>query len=134
MRRKTVVAVATLAVLGAGLALSVPVRASEDACRVPMAEWRPREELQTRLQAEGWQRIDQVKVDDGCYEVKGFDREGFRVEAKYDPKTFELVKLERKRERIRERERVRDPAQGPIGAGPGAGPAAGGGAGGGRAN
>lgn len=138
MRRKTVMAVATLAVLGIGLALSGPVRASEDECRVPMAEWRPREELQTRLQAEGWQRIDQVKVDDGCYEVKGFDREGFRVEAKYDPKTFELVKLERKRERIRERERVRDPAQGPIGpgtqAGPGAGPAAGGGADGGRGN
>lgn len=138
MRRKTVMAVATLAVLGIGLALSGPVRASEDECRVPMAEWRPREELQTRLQAEGWQRIDQVKVDDGCYEVKGFDREGFRVEAKYDPKTFELVKLERKRERIRERERVRDPAQGRIGpgtqAGPGAGPAAGGGADGGRGN
>ncbi len=138
MRRKTVMAVATLAVLGIGLALSGPVRASEDECRVPMAEWRPREELQTKLQAEGWQRIDQVKVDDGCYEVKGFDREGFRVEAKYDPKTFELVKLERKRERIRERERVRDPAQGPIGpgtqAGPGAGPAAGGGADGGRGN
>ncbi len=140
MRRKTVVAVATLAVLGAGLALSGPVRASDDACRVPMAEWRPREELQAKLQAEGWQRIDQVKVDDGCYEAKGYDREGFRVEAKYDPKSFELVKLERKRERIRdqdrirERERVRDPAQGPIGPGPGAGPAAGGGAGGGRGN
>lgn len=147
MRRKTVMAmaaVATLAVLGAGLGLSSPVRASEDECRVPMAEWRPREELQAKLQAEGWQRIDRVKVDDGCYEAEGYDREGFRVEAKYDPKTFELVKLERKRDRIRdqdrvrERERVRDPALGPSGAGTqagsGAGAAAGGGADGSRGN
>ncbi len=144
MRRTTVTAVAALAALGAGLALSGPVRASEDECRVPMAEWRPREELQAKLRDEGWQRIDRVKVDDGCYEAEGYDREGFRVEAKYDPKTFELVKLERKRERTRDRdrvregERVRDPALGPSGAGTeagsGTGPAAGGGTGGGRGN
>jgi hypothetical protein len=138
MRRKTTVAsaVTTLAVLGAGLALSGPVRASEDECRVPMAEWRPREQLQEKLRAEGWQRIDRLEVDDGCYEAKGYDRDGWRVEAKYDPKTFELVKLERKRNRLR------DPAAGPSSQGQdgqgrgdrglGAGADPGGGAGGGR--
>jgi len=89
-----------------------------------MAEWRPREQLEAKIRAEGWQRLDRIEVDDGCYEAKGYDREGWRVEAKYDPKTFELVKLERKRERIRER--VRDPAAAAPNAGsPGGPPAAG---------
>lgn len=132
-------AMATLAVLGGGLGFSGSLRASEDECRVPMAEWRPREQLEEKLRAEGWQRIDRVKVDDGCYEAKGYDRDGWRVEAKYDPKTFELVKLERKRDRIRETERVRDPAVGPGGQGPGAtgqggGSDASGGSSGGRGN
>lgn len=146
MRSKLSMGAAALALLaaGLGLGLSGPVRASEDECRVPMAEWRPREELEAKLRAEGWQRLDRVEVDEGCYEAKGWDREGYRVEAKYDPKSFELVKLERKRDRIRdqdrvrERERVRDPALGPVdpgtGAGPGAGSAGSGGAGAGRGN
>jgi hypothetical protein len=124
MRNKLSVGVGALALLLAGLGLSAPVRASEDECRVPMAEWRPREQLEAKIRAEGWQRLDRIEVDDGCYEAKGYDREGWRVEAKYDPKTFELVKLERKRERIRER--VRDPAAAAPNAGsPGGPPAAG---------
>lgn len=140
MRSRKWIGVASLALLAAGFGFSAPVRASEDECRVPMAEWRPREELEAKIRAEGWQRLDRIEVDDGCYEAKGYDREGWRVEAKYDPKTFELVKLERKRERLRERERVRDPAAAAPGAaspgaGPGPGPGPDGqGAGGGRGN
>lgn len=125
MRGKLVVGVTALGLLAAGLAFSAPLRASEDECRVPMSEWRPTAELEAKIRAEGWQRIDRIKVDDGCYEAKGYDREGWRVEAKYDPKSFELVKLERKRERLRElerlreRERLRDPATAAPGAGPG---------------
>lgn len=124
MRKTMATAAVALAILGAGFGLASPVRASEDECRVPMAEWRPREELQAKLQAEGWQRIDQIKVDDGCYEAKGYDREGFRVEAKYDPKTFELVKLERKRQRLST----------PAAAAPSGAPAVPGGTDGGRGN
>lgn len=119
MRGKLVVGVTTLGLLAAGLGFSAPLRASEDECRVPMSEWRPTAELEAKIRAEGWQRIDRIKVDDGCYEAKGYDREGWRVEAKYDPKSFELVKLERKRARLRERERLRDPATAAPGAGPG---------------
>lgn len=119
MRGKLVVGVTTVGLLATGLAFSAPLRASEDECRVPMSEWRPTAELEAKIRAEGWQRIDRIKVDDGCYEAKGYDREGWRVEAKYDPKSFELVKLERKRARLRERERLRDPATAAPGAGPG---------------
>lgn len=127
MRGKLVVGVTALGLLLAGLGVLAPLRASEDECRVPMSEWRPTAELEEKIRAEGWQRIDRIKVDDGCYEAEGYDREGFRVEAKYDPKTFELVKLERKRERVRA---PAPPASGGAGGAP-AGAAVQGGSGGG---
>lgn len=131
MRTRMLIGAGVAALLGlSALGLAASVRASEDECRVPMGEWRPREELQSRLQAQGWQRIDQIKVDDGCYEAKGFDAEGWRVEAKYDPKTFELVKLERKRDRLRERERDPAAGSGAAGSGPAGAPAGGAGGGG----
>ncbi len=39
---------------------------------------------------EGW-RVRKVKVENGCYEVYGFDAKGERVEVFFDPKTFERV-------------------------------------------
>jgi hypothetical protein len=59
-------------------------------CDVPKAEWKPQMELQRKLTGEGW-RVRQVKVDNGCYEVYGFDEKGNRMEVYFNPKTFEKV-------------------------------------------
>lgn len=76
-----------LGMLGAGAV------AASERCNVPMADWQPREALQKKLETEGW-KISRIKTDDGCYEVKATDDKGRRVEASFDPKTFEQAKLE----------------------------------------
>lgn len=56
----------------------------------PKAEWRPQMELQKKLSDRGW-RVRQVKVFNTCYEVYGFDDKGERVEAFFNPRTFEPI-------------------------------------------
>src|SRR5690606_40075276 len=53
---------------------------ADDDCNEPVADWQPREVLQKQLEDKGWQ-VKRIKVDDGCYEVKGIDRNGNRFEA-----------------------------------------------------
>ena len=57
---------------------------------VPKAEMKPQMDLQKELVHKGW-RVRQVKTYHGCYEVYGFDGEGAKVEAFFNPKTFERV-------------------------------------------
>lgn len=60
-------------------------------CAVPKAEWRKQSELKAKLLADGWKKVRQVKVDNGCYEVYGFDEKNARAEVYFNPKTFEKV-------------------------------------------
>jgi hypothetical protein len=73
-------------VLGAGAAWAH----SDVTCTVPKAEWRPSVDLQKKLKKEGW-AVRLIKVENGCYEVYGFDEKDARVEAWFNPKTFEMV-------------------------------------------
>ena len=57
---------------------------------VPKAEMKPQADLQKDLTDQGW-RVRKVKDYRGCYEVYGFDDKGAKVEAFFDPKTFERV-------------------------------------------
>jgi len=41
--------------------------------------------------------IRKIEFDDGAWKVEGRDREGRRVEMKIDPRTGEIIKLERYR-------------------------------------
>lgn len=56
----------------------------------PKAEWKPHTDLQRKLQSEGWE-IRRMEQTPTCYEVYGKDPAGKRVEAFFDPKTFERV-------------------------------------------
>lgn len=81
-------------VLTAALAASVLASGSalaSDKCSVPQHEWQPQQALQQKLEGEGW-KIKKLKVDDGCYEVYGFNAEGKRMEVYFNPKTFDVVK------------------------------------------
>ncbi len=65
--------------------------ASGDHCTVPKAEWQPREALEAKLKADGWD-VRKIKIEDGCYEVYGIDATGAKQEVLIDPKTFEPVR------------------------------------------
>ena len=90
MKRILTATALVAALMGTGAAFA------SERCFVPMTEWQPREALQQKLTAEGW-KVYRIKTDDGCYEVRGTDAQGRRVEASFDPKTFEMVNLETKR-------------------------------------
>ena len=93
-------------VLGLGLA-AVPAWASDD-CDAPLNRWQTREAVRQMAAAKGWQ-IQRLKIDDGCYEIRGTDAQGRTFKAKIDPETLKVVKMkqrdgqgERKRDRDRE--------------------------------
>ena len=57
---------------------------------VPKEEKKGQMELQKKLEGEGW-KVRKVQNYNGCYEVYGFDGQGKKAEAFYNPKTFERV-------------------------------------------
>jgi hypothetical protein len=68
---------------------------ADDDCDEPVADWQSRDTLRQILETKGW-KVQRIKVDDGCYEVKGFDQNGNKVKAEYFPATLRLRKLETK--------------------------------------
>jgi hypothetical protein len=65
---------------------------ASEKCNVAMADWQPREALQTKLEGEGW-KVRSIKTEDGCYEAYAINAEGKKVEAYFDPKTFQSVDM-----------------------------------------
>ena len=59
-------------------------------CDTPEGERQPSVKLQAKLEEQGW-KVRRIQVFNGCYEVYGFDENDKRVEAFFDPKTFERV-------------------------------------------
>jgi len=99
-----------LLVLSLGLA-ALPTWGSDD-CDAPVNRWQTREALRQWASAQGWQ-IQRLKIDDGCYEIRGMDAQGRTFKAKVDPETLKVLKMKqvdrpRARERERERQRERD--------------------------
>lgn len=66
----------------------------DDDCRVPMADWQPREAVQKMTEAQGW-TVRRIKTDDGCYKIDGADTAGHKIEVKIDPGTLAIVAMER---------------------------------------
>jgi hypothetical protein len=90
---------ARLALIALLALTAAPVHAG-DGCDVPTASWQPRSAVEALAQRNGWQ-IDHLKIDDGCYEIKGRDADGFRIKVKLDPATLDVVKMKREREKRR---------------------------------
>lgn len=70
---------------------AAPVHADSYRCNAPMTEWQPRENLQQKLESEGW-KVKRIKTEDGCYEVYAFDKDGKRTEAYFDPKSLQMLR------------------------------------------
>lgn len=88
-----------------GLAVS-PVMAGDD-CDVPVERWQTREAV-TRMAGEKSWDLKRIKIDDGCYEVRGTDAQGRAFKAKLDPETLEVVKIKYRDHEGHDRERRRD--------------------------
>lgn len=83
------------------LALLLPAGAAladDDDCRVPADQWQPHEAVMKLAETKGW-TVSEVEIDDGCYEIEGRDKDGRRFEAKLDPATLEIVKMEGRKDR-----------------------------------
>lgn len=82
---RTLAALAAIAISGSALA--------DSDCTDPVAQWKPRDVLRQQVERGGW-TVQRIKVDDGCYEVRGTDRRGNKVKAKYSPATLRIRSLE----------------------------------------
>ena len=107
-------------------AAALPAWAGDD-CDVPIQRWQSREAVRQMAADKGWE-LQRLKIDDGCYEVRGRDAEGRRFKAKLDPETLEPVSMKRRERgddgrRDRERERRREHAPSEPAASPGDSPA-----------
>ena len=91
------------------LALSLSLAAlptwADDDCDAPLDRWQSREAVRQMAAAQGWQ-IQRLKIDDGCYEIRGTDAQGRTFKAKIDPETLKVLKMKQgDRQRARERDR-----------------------------
>ena len=93
-----------LLVLSVGL-IALPVWASDD-CDAPLDRWQTREAVREMAAAQGWQ-IQRLKIDDGCYEIRGTDAQGRTFKAKIDPETLKVLKM-KQYDQQPSRERDRD--------------------------
>ena len=87
--KRTLTVLALLATLPAGMAFA------DDDCSVPLANWQPREAVERLAQDNGW-TLRRIKIDDGCYEIKGRDATGREIKAKIDPATLRVIKMKYK--------------------------------------
>ncbi|GAB1390756.1 MAG: hypothetical protein AMXMBFR78_27420 [Rubrivivax sp.] len=100
--------------LPVALALAAAPALAGDDCDVPIEQWQPREAVLQKAAQQGW-KVQRLKIDDGCYELRGRDENGRAFKAKLDPRTLETVKMrrrddQRERDRARDRDRVHRPA------------------------
>jgi hypothetical protein len=83
---------------------ALPALADED-CDAPVEHWQSREAVRQMAAQQGWQ-IQRLKIDDGCYEIRGTDSQGRIFKAKIDPETLKVLKMKQgDRQRSRERDR-----------------------------
>lgn len=86
--------------LALGLA-ALPAWADDD-CDAPMDRWQSREAVRQLAVRQGWQ-IQRLKIDDGCYEIRGMDAQGREFKARLDPETLAVLKM-KQRDHQRDRE------------------------------
>ena len=84
---------------------ALPVLADDD-CDAPLNRWQSRDAVHQMAFAQGWQ-IQRLKIDDGCYEVRGTDALGRTFKARIDPETLKVLKLKQE-DHQRDRDRDRD--------------------------
>lgn len=93
---------ALLALVLAGAA-GIRSASAGDSCSAPLADWKPSDAVYAMAAQKRW-HIDRLKVDDGCYQIKGADADGRRFKAKLDPVTLDVIRIKRDGEHEDQRE------------------------------
>lgn len=83
---------------------ALPALAADADCDAPVARWQPRDAVLQHAARQGWQ-VQRLKIDDGCYEIRGLDAQGRAFKARLDPETLRVLRLKWRGERRRERAR-----------------------------
>ena len=94
--------------LAVSLAGTVAPALADDDCDVPVERWQTRDAVSQMARQKGWD-LKRIKIDDGCYEVRGQDAGGRAFKAKLDPETLEVVEIKYRDHKDRARRRDRDP-------------------------
>ena len=82
-----------LAMLGVA-AIVTPALAADETCPDhPQSEWMSKDAITAKAKEQGYD-VRGVRADDGCYQVKGYDKDGKRVQVYYDPATGEVLKVQ----------------------------------------
>ena len=69
--------------------LALPALADDD-CDAPVNQWQSRDAVMQMAARQGWQ-VQRLKIDDGCYELRGRDAQGRAFKAKIDPRTLAVA-------------------------------------------
>ncbi len=83
------------ALLALALSVATLPASADDDCDAPVERWQSREDVRQMAVRQGWQ-IQRLKIDDGCYELRGTDAQGRRFDAKIDPETLKILKMKLK--------------------------------------
>lgn len=86
MKATVLIAALVLSSLTPGVAMA------DDDCSVAMTNWQPRQAVEQMARNHGW-IVRRIKVDDGCYEIKGEDGNGRAVEVKVDPGSLVVIRV-----------------------------------------
>jgi hypothetical protein len=57
----------------------------------PTSEWMSESAARAQIEAQGY-KIAKFDIDDNCYEVDAYDKNGRQVEIHYDTKTLDVVR------------------------------------------
>lgn len=102
VKATALIAAVVLGALAPGMALA------DDDCKVPMAQWQPREAVEQMARTRGW-TVGRIKIDDGCYEIRGQDEGGRAIEAKVDPASLAVIRVKQRGESRRHGDEQRTP-------------------------
>jgi hypothetical protein len=89
MKRTVLIGAIVLSALASGMAMA------DDDCSVPMAQWQPREAVEQMAKARGW-TVQRIRIDDGCYQIRGQDENGRTISAKVDPGSLAVIRMKHK--------------------------------------
>ncbi len=71
-------------------AAASPAFAESKCSSASRSKWQPKEVLQRQLEQDGY-RVRRIKVENGCYEVYGFDKNGERANMAYNAETLKKL-------------------------------------------